>query len=556
MPKVLRNKKKKNTKFYIYVLFGMVITFTILITVHQLTSAGLTLFFPNPAPQVIPGLREWQGGTGTFTMGMTSRITVDPAYATQLQETAQVFQSDLFQVTGHPLQIVTSSSPAGGDFFLTLRNRDPVIGNEGYLFQVGDNVVISAHTSAGIFYGTRTALQILLQDPTRIHIGREVARDYPKCKVRGFMLDVARKFFSIGALEDYVKMLSWYKMNVFHLHLNDNEMDAGNSPDWMHKYAAFRLNSDRFKGLAAKDGSYTRQDMRELQDVARQHAVTIVPEIDTPAHALAFTQYRSDLASQKYSKEFLDLENPNTYTFMNAIWDEFLPWFDAPQVHIGEDEYALSDANRYRQFINTYDSYLKSKGKTAEMWGSLTKMQSSVMVNKDIVIDVWNNSWANPVDMVRQGFQIINANDNLLYIVPRAGYYHDYLDTKLLYQKWEPYIFDLANPGMTLSPNDPHLLGGLFAVWNDKLSSVISDLDVYERVKAAMPTLGEKMWSGTTNVMIYEQFQQLAENIGVAPGTSFPVLSLPNANSTYLPPFLNLLMIRKSFGSLIRGTML
>jgi hypothetical protein len=52
-----------------------------------------------------------------------------------------------------------------------------------------------------------------------------------------------------------------------------------------------------------------------------------------------------------------------------------------------------------------------------------------------------------------------------------------------------------------------------------------------------MPTLGEKMWSGTTNVMLYEQFQQLAENIGVAPGTSFPVLSLPNANSTYLPPF-------------------
>ena len=296
--------------------------------------------------------------------------------------------------------------------------------------------------------------------------------------------------------------------------------------------------------------------MRELQDVARQHAVTIVPEIDTPAHALAFTQYRSDLASQKYSKEFLDLANPNTYTFMNAIWDEFLPWFDAPQVHIGEDEYAFSDANRYRQFINTYDSYLKSKGKTAEMWGSLTKMQSSVMVNKDIVIDVWNNSWANPVDMVRQGFQIINANDNLLYIVPRAGYYHDYLDTKLLYEKWEPYIFDLANPGMNLSPNDPHLLGGMFAVWNDKLGSVVSDLDVYERVKAAMPTLGEKMWSGTTNVMIYEQFQQLAENIGVAPGTSFPVLSLPNANSTYLPPFLNLLMIRISFGSLIRGTLL
>ncbi len=59
----------------------------------------------------------------------------------------------------------------------------------------------------------------------------------------------------------------------------------------------FVSNSARFKGLAARDGSYTWQDMRELQDVARQHAVTITPEIDTPAHALAFTQYRPALAN-------------------------------------------------------------------------------------------------------------------------------------------------------------------------------------------------------------------------------------------------------------------
>ena len=207
---------------------------------------------------------------------------------------------------------------------------------------------------------------------------------------------------------------------------------------------------------------------------------------------------------------------------MHTIWDEFLPWFDTKQVNIGEDEYALSDADKYRQFININDAYLKHKGKTAQMWGSLTKMKSNVKVDNDIVTDVWNNQWANPVDMVKQGFQIINANDNLLYIVPRAGYYHDYLDTRLLYEKWEPYIFDLSNPALNLSPNDPHLLGGMFAEWNDKLGSVVSDADVYNRVKAAMQTLGDKMWSGTTTDMTYDQFQQLATTIGDAPGTSPP----------------------------------
>jgi len=75
---------------------------------------------------------------------------------------------------------------------------------------------------------------------------------------------------------------------------------------------------------------------------------------------------------------------------------------------------------------------------------------------------------------------------------------------------------------MNLSPNDPHLLGGMFAVWNDKLGSVVSDTDVYSRVQAATPTLGDKMWSGSATGISYDQFQQLAVQIGQAPGTTMP----------------------------------
>jgi hexosaminidase len=503
-------------------LFGMAIAITAFIALRL---SGSIIIFANPAPSVIPSLREWQGSSGSFTMSSASRIIVDPSYALQLQETALVFQNDLLEVTGDTLPVITSISPRPGDFFLSLRNSDPVIGNEGYLFKVGDSVVISANTSTGVFYGTRTALQILLQDPTRTHIAEGTARDYPKYRERGFMLDVGRKFFSLRFLEDYVKFMAWYKMNDFHLHLNDNAIDAGKSPDWMHKYAAFRLYSERFKGLAAKDGYYTKQDISELQTIAKAYAVTITPEIDAPAHALAFTQYRPDLASPYSSKEFLDLENPNTYTFLNAIWDEFLPWFDSTQVDIGVDEYAIKDVDRYREFINRYDAYLRHKGKTVRMWGGLSKMKSSIKVNTDIVLDVWDNLWANPVDMAKQGFQIINTNDKLLYIVPKAGYFHDYLDTKLLYEQWEPPIFDLSNQSLNLNPGDPRLLGGTFAEWNDKLGNVVSDADVHARVKPAMQTLGEKMWSGTTTGTTFEQFQQLAMIIGDAPGTHLPQTS-------------------------------
>jgi hexosaminidase len=112
-------------------------------------------------------------------------------------------------------------------------------------------------------------------------------------------------------------------------------------------------------------------------------------------------------------------------------------------------------------------------------------------------------------------------NDNLLYIVPKAGYYHDYLDTRLLYEQWEPYIFDLTNPRLNLSPHDPHVLGGMFAEWNDKLGSTVSDADVYARVKAAMPTLGEKLWCNPTAGITYDEFAGLINAIGEPPGAQF-----------------------------------
>ena len=512
--------KRRTVALYVLIVLIVLLGLT---NVARLRLADLASWVVNTEPQVIPAMREWQGASGTFTLSNTSRIVVDPVAVGQLQSVAQVFRGDMLAITRHTLPVVVTHTPTSGDFFLMLSTTDSGIGSEGYRLKVGDHVTLSALTRTGVLYGTRTVLQILLQDPTQTQMPKGTARDYPQYGERGFMLDAGRKFFSITTLEDYVKLMAWYKMNDLQLHLNDNEIGGGDSPDWMHKYAAFRLNSARFTGLAAADGSYTRQDIQALEAVAKTYAVTITPEIDAPAHDLALTQYRPDLASPQYSKEMLDLNNPATYTFLNSLWDEFLPWFDAKQVHIGADEYASDASDQYHQFINTYAAYLQSKGKTVRMWGSLSKLSSNVKINPNVIIDDWNNRWANPVDMVRQGFYIVNANDNLLYIVPKAGYYHDYLDTKLLYEQWEPYIFDVSNPAMNLSPNDPHLLGGMFAEWNDKLGSVVSDADVYSRVKPAMQVVGDKLWSGPTPNISYGQFEIVATILGevAVPGTHF-----------------------------------
>jgi hexosaminidase len=476
----------------------------------------------NSLPQVIPSLREWHGASGSFALAATSRIVLDTATGGRLDDTARVFSADLTLVTGSALPIVTGSTTGQGDIFLSLATTDQALGDEGYALSIADAVTVRAATASGVFYGTRTILQMLLADPAKAHLPRGSARDYPRYHERGFMLDVGRKYFPLSELKDYVRAMSYFKLNDFHLHLNDNQLIVGTGPDWTTKYAAFRLSSPRFPGLAAKDGAYSRQDMRDLQDFAKQYGVTITPEIDVPAHALALTQFRPDLASPTLDKSLLDLANPNTLPFVKSLWDEFLPWFDSKDVHIGADEYDAKEGEAYRQFVNACDDYLTSRGYTVHAWGSLAQMPGTTPIHTDVVMDVWDTAFASAPELIREGYRVVNASDTYLYIVPKAGNYNDYLDTKTIYEHWDPSIFDLRNPAQNLEPGDAHLLGAKFAVWNDKLGALVSDADVAARVQAALPTVGQMFWGTPARGMTYPQFVEVTRIVGRAPWLNLP----------------------------------
>ncbi|MWV44778.1 family 20 glycosylhydrolase [Paenibacillus sp. HJL G12] len=479
----------------------------------------------NAKPKVIPSLREWSGGSGNFTMTSGSRIVIDAAScACKLPETAKVLQEDLKEMTGYDLPVVASgsASAAKGDFLLLMnKTRDDSIGDEGYAFEAGDFVSIRANTETGVFYGTRTALQILEQDPSKASIVKGTAKDYPKYKERGFMLDVGRKFFPMSFLKDYAKFMSYYKMNDFQLHLNDNEIFSDTSRANWNKYSAFRLESTKYPELTAKDGSYSKQDFRELQDIAGIRGVTITPEFDTPSHALAFTKVRPDLVKDNLPVDHLDITRPEAVDFVKDVWSEYLDgkWFDSGTVHFGADEFDRNDKStyeKYRQFLNEMNAFFKSKGKQARMWGSLKQFPGTTPVDTDIITHGWSNGWQDPVETVNQGYNIINTLDSYLYIVPKASYYHDYLDSQWLYNNWDPTVF---GGSLNLKDGEPKLLGGMFAVWNDLLGKKVTADEVHDRVKQAMPVLAEKMWRGLSTDTAYSDFKQLAGTLGEGPGT-------------------------------------
>ena len=468
----------------------------------------------NPQPFVIPELREWHGGRGNYALTSSDRIVINTANRTTLQKVAAILKREIEQQTGFNLAIVTGR-PEKGDIFLTLNEQDKSIGEEGYYFKVDQYITISAFQYQGLFWGTRTLLQ-LLEHQTKIPKG--IARDYPEFKVRGFVLDDGRKFFSLQFLRDYVKLMSYYKMNDFQIHLNDNGFKKYFNNSWDSTYSAFRLENVAYPNLTAKDGSYTKKEFIELQQLANDYAVRIIPEIDVPAHALAFTKVVPDIGSKQYGMDHLDLHNPLTYTVIENILKEYLggdhPVFTGKEVHIGTDEYAKKDAEAFRAFTDHFIKYVQGFGKDVRVWGALTHAAGTTPVAvKNVTMNTWYNGYANPVEMKKLGYNQISTPDGWLYIVPAAGYYYDYLDYKNIYENWTPsMIGDVRFPA-----GDPTIIGGSFAAWNDIVGNGISEKDVHDRVFPAMQVLSQKMWDGNHTEVAYPDFATACNQVSEGP---------------------------------------
>jgi N-acetyl-beta-hexosaminidase len=258
--------------------------------------------------------------------------------------------------------------------------------------------------------------------------------------------------------------MAYYKMNTFQIHLNDNAFKQYFEHDFSKTNAAFRLECDTYPGLTAQDGYYTKKEFIELQKLAESLGVEIIPEIDVPAHSLAFTQYKPEIGSKEYGIDHLDLFNPETYTFVDGLLREYLegdePVFRGKRVHIGTDEYSNKKkevVEKFRYFTDYYIRFVEKFGKQACIWGALTHAKGDTPVKSDnVVMGAWYNGYANPADMIKQGYKLISIPDGLLYIVPAAGYYYDYLNTEYLYKNWTP-----AHIGKEIFPEKhEQILGG------------------------------------------------------------------------------------------------
>lgn len=497
----------------------------------------------NPAPTVVPELREWKGTTGSFAMG--SRVLYADG---SLKSTAEALAADYADLFGGELSVERgdASTAGAGDVVLAL-TTDESLGfqDEGYLMEVTDKVVTTAYTQTGSYWSTRTVLQALKSSGNGT-IACGIARDYPLYKVRGLILDVGRKTFSMDWLRQMSKELSWYKMNDFQVHLSDNyiwvEEYTNETVD--QAYSGFRLESDVKAGgngglnkadLTSTDVFYTKNEFRQFITDSRAMGVNVVPEFDMPAHSLAFTKVRPDLrtptSATRRGNDHLNLlgdKYDDSLAFALSIWDEYTtgenPVFDGQTtIHIGADEFE-ANGDAYRTFVNDLFTYAEDSGRTARVWGSLTHIRGSVAVSgtgpngERRQMNIWSTGWADAKEMYDLGFDLIDSLDTKYYIVPNGGYYHSTgLDANTVYNG---AINTMGN--VTIPAGDAQMLGGSFAVWNDmsgKRENGVSQFDVYQLIDQSAGLYASAAWGKGSRDLTTAR--AAVASVGVAPQTDF-----------------------------------
>ena len=474
----------------------------------------------NPKPFVIPELKQWTGKDGNFIPGKDARI-VCTSQNPELLRIAKMFADDYRQMFGQTLSVVQGKA-ASGDFVLAL-STDKKLGEEGYAIKITDRVAASAPTTTGLYWSTRTLLQLAEQNQER-SLPQGVIRDYPDYPLRGFMIDCGRKFIPMSYLQDLVKIMAYYKMNTLQVHLNDNGFKQYFEHNWDKTYAAFRLESDTYPGLAARDGSYSKKEFIDFQKQAASNFVEIIPEIDVPAHSLALTHYKPEIGSKEYGMDHLDLFKPETYEFVDALFKEYLegdnPVFVGKRVHIGTDEYSNAKKDvveKFRAFTDHYIRFVEGFGKQAVVWGALSHAKGDTPVkSEDVIMNAWYNGYADPATMIKDGYKLICIPDGMVYIVPVAGYYQDYLNEPYLYKEWTPAHIGKA----VFDEKHPSILGGMFAIWNDHVGNGISVKDIHHRIFSPLQTLSVKMWTGAQTGIPYETFNEKRALLSEAPGVN------------------------------------
>ena len=301
---------------------------------------------------------------GTFNLKQLTAITT-PAGDGAVARYAQEFATQLEKTSG--IKVPVNPTTAATSLVMT---KDATLAHEAYKLTVNEaGINIAAADSTGFFYAIQTLKQLMPhaiynRSSTSTAIDWTVPcveiADQPQLGHRGYMLDVARHFFSKTEVKRILDIMATYKMNRFHWHLTDDQGWRIDIPEYpkLAQVGAVRKGSFVNAGGSSKffDDTeyghgmyYTLDDLREIVAYAKSLNIEIIPEIDLPGHMVAavaaYPEFSCD-PTKKYevridggiSKDVLNIGKDETIDFLKCVLGHMAEIFPYKYIHLGGDE--------------------------------------------------------------------------------------------------------------------------------------------------------------------------------------------------------------------------
>lgn len=320
--------------------------------------------------------------------------------------------------------------------------------NEGEAYRIRvekDSIRVEAVSRQGLWNARQTLAQ--LAEGGRIPRCRIV--DWPSFRVRGWMMDVGRTYISLEELYREVDVFSRFKMNVFHLHLTENQ--------------AWRMESLRYPQLNAPESMerqpgmyYTQEQMRRLDAYCRERGVKLVPELDMPGHSAAFERAMG-----------FGMQTPEGKKVLKDLLEELMDVFSSDYIHIGTDEVRFTDP----AFVPEMVAFIRSKGRKAVSWNP-----------------GWNYA-PGEIDATQLWSYRGKAQEGIPALDCRLHYINHFDLFGDIVALHTSRIYDCEEGSQDIA-------GSIIALWNDRYLPVEEDIIRENNLYASVLALADRSWRG------------------------------------------------------------
>lgn len=525
---------------------------------------------------IVPQVQKMTLGQSAFRFRKNTKFVVENIDQKEIaRQLTQMFKT----AAGWEPGIAVGGNEGSNQVFF---QTEPVMRPEEYSIDITTKrIVIKASAPAGFFYAMQTLRQML---PAAIesNAGQQgidwlvpVASisDYPAFRWRGYMLDVVRHFFPKEDILKLIDYLALHKINTLHLHLVDDQgwrIEIKKYPR-LTAVGAWRVNHEDLPWnarpaqqpgeKATYGGFYTQNDIREIVSYAQKKFITIVPEIEMPAHVssalAAYPQFSCSGGPFTVPSggvwpitDIYCAGNDSTFLFLQDVLTEVMDLFPSKYIHVGGDEATKTEwekcpkcKTRMRTeglknvgelqsyFIKRIEKFINSQGRILLGWDEILE---GGLPPKATVMS-WRGTQGG-IDAAQQGHDVVMTPVSPCYF----DFYQGQTDQEPLanggYNKLKSVYEFNPVPDVLSAQEAKHILGGQANLWAEYVPNFRhAEYMTFPRIAA----LAEALWTAKDRrswddfsrriLMLMERYEKMGINYSKS---SFQVIAKTNFDTT------------------------